>query len=289
MNFARSHFRPLFFSAFAAALLLPPARALAQPATPPSTASALAADSSPLVPRSVAPAAPVPAQDREVSRVVVRHARRTATYIQIAPLPPPATARRPAPAAVPPLPDAAELAREAQLSAKRHGSLLLSATIHPGPAPLTELTWSEDGTLWRAISNLDFRLLQPLSAIETAETFHDLFFLPGLAGPEEAPPLRPSDLPLTPAGYRLLPADDHAWRGPSADTLTALDALHRHHDAHRPALLAALAERQVAEALAEAAEARARLLPPAPLVVRYAPPAAAIVAPSSPAPRPERR
>lgn len=266
MTFARSRFRPFLLPALAAALLILQSPAFADAA---STSEA-------------------PTDSRELSRVVVRHSERTATYIQVAPRPPQPAALRSAPATPAPVfASPEEIAREARLSAKRHGLLMLSATIHPGPAPLTELSWTQEGRTWRAVSNIDFRLLQPLSEIETPETFHSLFFFPGLASPGDAPPPRPAALPPSPAAYQLVSTPGQPAL-PPADTLAALDALHRHHDSHRAELLAAREAREAAEALAEMEARRARLAPPAPLVVRFAPPAAAVVPHAEPA-HPARR
>ena len=105
-----------------------------------------------------------------------------------------------APAPSPPLTAAATL-RQRELEGKNGGMLSISATVHAGG--ITELRWGLNGwTTLRALSNVDFMLLEGTGSVETADKYYTLVM--GLG--RDSQPLSPADAALA----MTLPHDGRA-------------------------------------------------------------------------------
>jgi hypothetical protein len=168
--------------------------------------------------------------------------------------PPPPSAARPAPAAPQPAPGAV------QEDSRREQFLSLSATVYDGE--VTRLRWFHEGREYRAFSNIDFRYLAGLGAFETADAVYSLILglgeetraqaaadrsraLAGGAPPDTVPPVPAlAEFPAGRAAYRLTPGSAAA----PPEALAALDALHRHFDAHRTGLIVRYHQRLAAQA-----------------------------------------
>jgi hypothetical protein len=213
---------------------------------------------------------------RIIEGVEVKFPDHSIFYHRVAP--PAAPAGR-VPLAVPvphPLSLAESAAAEARAS-KKSAVLVLSATVYDHR--VTELRWRSGNRDFHAWSNLDFNYLAGLGEVETADCIY--FLIMGLGnetresaaewerfaagegladrGATKALP----DLATFPGGRYtyLLTAEAPAADSLAADTLAALDALHRYYDANSIRLFANYAER---EATRTAREQWLKEHPPAP-------------------------
>ena len=219
------------------------------------------------------PLAGPPVTPEEISRTTTRAGEDTVTIIEIA-----RETSKPGPAAPPPLPptpsapSAAELAEEARREAKLHENFSVGGTIYVGTPTLTELRWTHSGREWRAVSNVDFRLLSDFAEFETERAFYQWFFMHSDSTTDDPSAPRGHDLPSDHSRYLVLDATaaDVAAHPAAFDLL---NFLHTYVDANRAKLAVALAERQRMAAAAELKAAQPK--PPRHLIIRYASPEAA--------------
>jgi hypothetical protein len=204
----------------------------------------------------------VPVSPGEISRVTVCDGEHQTTFIEVVPTTPvkqhAAQPILPAPPA-PPLPSDAELREELKQAAKSFQSLSLQAIIYPanGIAPLcTVLIWQgESGRKWRAVSNVDFRLLEQIGQFETEDAVYEWFLLVEVAGAGDA--TRPVvNLAATPARFRVDASAADLAAAPA--DFEALNHLHRYVDTHREALIAAYAVALAREAESDRRERELR-------------------------------
>ena len=172
------------------------------------------------------------------------------------------------PAPPPPVPPTAEEiaiteAFEAGKPAKKNAALLLSATVYA--RQVTEVRWFSAQGEYRIFSNIDFNLLAGLGGFETADTSYTLIM--GLGNETRAERIQynrsltpvelknnlPLDVPPLPTEFSPLRAEyivveDAAHKSPTAEDMTALDALHVHFDANRQRLAENYIQREKATA-----------------------------------------
>lgn len=156
---------------------------------------------------------------------------------------------------------AAAEAFEARQPVKKSVVLFLSATVYD--RKVTEVRWFNSQGECKIFSNIDFNLLSGLGGFETPGTSYTL--LMGLGNETRAerleynrsltkedlkndlqldvPPL-PSE--FSPARAEYIVAEDGAHKPPTAEDLTALNALHVYFDANRQRLADKYVKRQAA-------------------------------------------
>lgn len=139
----------------------------------------------------------------------------------------------------------------------------ITATVYPGPAPVTEIRWTACGREWLAFSNVDFRHFTTVSTIETATTVYGFWQM--LTEGDTASWVRPPGLSFTgPEAEYLVYATQAEWSAAPA-AFTGLDALHSYYEEHRAALAASYAKQQAEIARIEALPPP----PPKPVIIRY--------------------
>lgn len=196
---------------------------------------------------------------------------RTVTYIEIAP-----PAQLPA-ATAPVAPDAhaarASLAAETA-PARPRSQLLYSATVYVGVGtPLfTELRWRHQDRDYVAVSNVDFRHLGGVFAVETPTMSFDIMpFVfrdqaDSVSSPEQTR-LRALPRPLAGAANFVVVEPATALRDPAAQH--GIAALHAYFAAHRAELEQATQQREIAAHEAELARATRAATPRQNRTVRY--------------------
>jgi hypothetical protein len=167
----------------------------------------------------------------------------------------------PKPPAPTPIPSPAEQAEAARRSTKESEMLDITATVYPGPAPVTEIRWTACGREWLAFSNVDFRHFTTVSTIESATTVYGFWQMLSFSGPE--------------AEY-LVYATQAEWSSAPA-AFAGLDALHSYYEEHRAALVAAYTKQQAEIARIEALPPP----PPKPVIIRYYAPAPVSATPAA--------
>lgn len=228
------------------------------------TAAANAADDFPSEPKEVL--------YTEVTRRVVQLADHKVTYILVRPPTLPKRPATPPPAVV--LPTAEEQATAERQAAKPCESLTLFATVYIGAPTVSQLTWWQDGRQFRAYSNVDWRCLDQLNQLETAETVYE--FTPLMSTCELAS-LPEADRPpiLAQLGFSDTEAE-YLVEGTEADlaaaesSLRALDFIHGFYQLNKSELAAASAARELANAARER-ELKAHPPKPADVVIRFWP------------------
>ena len=148
---------------------------------------------------------------------------------------------------VPVPPTAEEMAAaddfEARHPAKNHAVLFLSATVYD--RKVTEIRWLGAQGECRIFSNIDFNLLSGMGGFETDETAYSLMLALDDQTAAEAAAKRaakvfgkqipqPEEFSATQAEYIV--AEDAARKPPTAEDLTALNALHVYFDANKQRL-----------------------------------------------------
>lgn len=119
------------------------------------TLVAQTSDSAPVVPQ------------RELARTVIDRGDSVVTFVRLTP-PIAAPRREPPPAPPPRFLTAAELAVAERRAAKEYRVASFQAQVHLGKSLSTLLYWKDaSGVTYRALSNVDFRLLASLSEMET--------------------------------------------------------------------------------------------------------------------------
>ena len=115
---------------------------------------------------TVAPATPAPVHYTEITRRAYQYSDHTVTVVQVqAPNLPKA-----APSAPPPGPSVEEQATEKRRASKAQESLTIGGTVYLGSGNkvISEFTWTtDDGKKYQGYSNIDLRLFNYLSVIET--------------------------------------------------------------------------------------------------------------------------
>ena len=172
----------------------------------------------------------------------------------------------PRPVVPSPEPTAADIARAAQIDAKRQVNLWLSCTVFGGR--FTEVRIPQDGEEVVIQSSIDFNLLAQGLDLETADSYYNLFMGLGDVSREEFSGAWPTTLLAEAAS-----TGQSKWRvvskvQPSADTSRTVQDLHRYFDAHRASLIA---RRQQREAAQRAHEEWLKANPPVPqdIVINY--------------------
>jgi hypothetical protein len=187
---------------------------------------------------------------------------------QIRPLPPAA-------AAPVPVPSPAEQAEATRRATKANEMIEVTATVYPGPIPVTELRWTACEREWIAYSNIDFRHFINLPAFETATTVYGFWQM--LTEGDTASWVRPPGLTFTGGEAEYLVFASQADWSACPAAFSGLDALHSYYEEHRAELAAAYAKH-----LAEVARLEALPPPPpAPVIIRYYAPAPAASAAAS--------
>lgn len=144
-----------------------------------------------------------------------------------------------------PLPSASALKAEARRAAKAADFASLMATVYPGP--VTEISWQSGERSFRAYSNIDFRILDSLSEIETASAVLSWFCIP-VPGDDNALPAtlrKRLNLSSKNAEYVVDATEEEMEANPEA--FAVLDAIHDYFDAHRRELVDAHAKRLAAD------------------------------------------
>ena len=204
---------------------------------------------------------PAALHPRVLESVEVKFPDHSVFYQRVAP--PVAPAAR-APVALPVVKSLslAESAAAEARAQKKSVVLMLSATVYD--RQVTELRWSANGRAYRAWSNADFNLLAGQGEVETEDAVYSLLMALGNETREAAAEgerqatahgLADSwetktvpDLSKFPVGRSTyLPSGDV----PDADSLAALEALHRYYDAQHLRLVADYEKRQAANTARE--------------------------------------
>ena len=154
-------------------------------------------------------------------------------------------------------PSADDLATEARRAAKVAEFASLMATVYPGP--VTEICWQWGERTLRAYSNIDFRLLDGLSEIETESAVLSWFCVPMEGGEEALPGALRRRLKLSSRNSEYVVDATEAEMEALPGAFAVLDAIHAYFDAHRRELIAAHAARLAA---VEAREAELLAHPP---------------------------
>lgn len=175
-----------------------------------------------------------------------------------------------------PAPAAASQAAPDQPPEKELQVLSISASVKAGG--LTVLRWTCGGSRrLQAVSNVDFRILEGLGGLETAQTIYHLILA---AGPDDQPltdaeVLAAQSLPAGTAAYALLSdggsTEPAAMSPADAAALAALKALLDHFDTHRQELLQQQARREADSAARELAVRSAPPPPPRRSVIHFWP------------------
>ncbi len=254
----------------------PPRSDHTQHATRPVSAAILTAFLSALTAPLIIAAEPIagpPVTPDEISRANTRAGKDTVTFIEVARAPSDPVPAIPSPApSAPTAPSAAGLVERARQAAKPHENFKIGGIIYLGNPTLTELRWTHSGREWRAVSNVDFRLLSNFSEFETARAVYRWFFMYSESTIDAPSAPRGHDLPADRSRYLVLDASAADLEGnPAAFDL--LDFLHAYVDANREKLVESLAARQRLDAVAKLKAAQPE--PPRHLIIRYASPEAA--------------
>ena len=176
----------------------------------------------------------------------------------------------PRPVVPSPEPTAADIARAAQIDAKRQVNLWFSCTVFDGR--FTEVRIPQDGEEVVIQSSIDFNLLTQGVDLETADSYHNLFMGLGDVSREEFSGIWPTTLLAEAArtGQSKWRVVSKVQLQPSADTSRTIQDLHTYFDKHRQSLIA---HRQQREAAQRAHEEWLKANPPVPpdIVINYFP------------------
>lgn len=196
-----------------------------------------------------------------LARKVENHGDHTVTFVRVKPpiLP---HAHAPAPR---PEPTVEEQATAARRATKSYETITVTANVYVGTRTVTELSWQEEGVTYRALSNIDFRLLTQLTDIETKGAVF-LWFPFVCAVDNEAPTNVSTDglkhLSAEHADYVLLGSNNDSKTAPKG--LDLLDYLHAYAQLNGPKLRSDLVKREADELAAE--EKRRKAPPPSPVI-----------------------
>ncbi|MBI2512514.1 MAG: hypothetical protein HYV96_11075 [Opitutae bacterium] len=196
-----------------------------------------------------------------LARKVEKHGDHTVTLVRVKP---PILPKTPAPAPQPE-PTAEEQAIAVRRAGKSYESIALTADVYVGTHTVTELSWMEEGVTYRALSNVDFRLLTQLADVETKDSVY-LWFpfvcaaegeMPDGIGTDDLKKLNPNH-----ADYVFLGSAKE--QKSAAKGLDLLDYMHAYAQLNREKLKGDLAKREADELAAE--EKRKNSPPPSPVI-----------------------
>lgn len=202
----------------------------------------------------------------ELARTVVRRSDGGTDTLVL--LREPAVRRVAPPRPTPPTPTAEERATAERRAGKSYDVALVTADVYLGARALTVLGWEEDGIVHRALSNVDFRLLAPVTEFEAETSVH--LWLPIVTAVEDEPfdqevALAARQLAAGTSDYLLL--DASARRSAPPRLLALLDHLHAYAEVHAVQLRSEMARRDAEQRAAD--ERRNRPAPPRHRTIRY--------------------
>jgi hypothetical protein len=198
----------------------------------------------------------------ELYRKVENRGDHTVTFVLVKPTKLPLA---PSPAA-PREPTVEEKTAAERRANKAYESITISATVYVGSRTVTVLSWKDDlGVTYRALSNVDFRLLTQLADIETNDTVYSWISFIGAMDGEPPDSVSAADLrklSLKQSDYLFLgsPKEQHA----AAKGLGLLDHLHAYFQINEEKLKRDFVLREAAEK--EAEDRRRNTTPVSPVI-----------------------
>jgi len=196
-----------------------------------------------------------------LARKVENRGDHTITFVRVKPTTLP-KALAPAPQPEPTVEEQAVAARRAN---KSYETITITADVYVGTRTVTELSWTEGAVTYRALSNVDFRLLTQLTDIETRDTVYPWFLFVSAAEGEMPERLREDDLRKlnpTDADYILLGAVKE--QNAVVKGLDLLDYVHAYAQLNEAELKSDVAKREADELAAE--EKRQKTPPVSPVI-----------------------
>lgn len=197
-----------------------------------------------------------------LARKVENHGDHTVTFVRVKSV----TLPKAPPLPVSPAPTVEEQATAARRANKSYESISITANVYLGARSVTELSWTDDdGHKYRAVSNIDFRLVTQLADVETEHSVY-LWFPFVFPADGEAPAGDVAEIAakLDPrrADYIFLGSVDEQKAAVKATEL--LDYLHAYAQLNDIKLRADLAKREADDQAAE--EKRKKATPPSPVI-----------------------
>lgn len=199
----------------------------------------------------------------EIARKVVIQGDHTVTFVRVKPL----TLPKAPPPPAPPEPTAEEKATAERRANKSYESITLTANVYLGARTVTELSWTEDNVTYRALSNVDFRLLTQLPDVETSDSVYLWFPFVYVADGDPPANISADDvakLDTNTADYVLLGSSPESKVVPKA--LALLDYLHAYAQLNETKLRSDLTQREADE---QAAEEKLKNTPPSNPVITF--------------------